>query len=409
MSVRQVSRRTALTLSVIAVAILAAGCGKQQATTQTKTPPVEVTVGTVSARPIQVDEEISGRTVAYRVAEVRPQVSGVLQKRLFTEGQMVKAGQPLYQIDASTYRANEASAKASLAQAEAELALAKADAARSSALVKVNAVSKQSDDTAQARVQTAEASVKSARAAVTNAQINVRYTSVLAPISGRVSISEVTPGALMTAYQSQRMTVIHQLDPIYVDVQQTNKQLLQLRRDIASGKLKSNADGTTPVKIILEDGTVYPIMGRLTFRGVSVGEDSGTVTLRAVVSNPKGELLPGMFVRASLPAGNMPSAITVSARSVMRDMRGDPYVFVVTPDNKIEQRSIKTGALVGGTDWVVESGLKVGEKVVYAGLDKVRAGASVTAVDKDSAQAAAQKPSEASPAASSAASSTSAK
>ena len=406
MNVRQATRRTVLALAVVA-AIAVTGCSKQQGNPQAAAArPVDVTVQTVTTRPVQVNEEISGRTVAYRVAEVRPQVSGVLQKRLFTEGQYVKEGQPLYQIDAATYKAAEASAKAALNQAEAELALARADAARSAALVKTNAVSKQSDDTAQARVKTAEAAVQSARANLTTAQINVRYTSVLAPISGKVAISEVTPGALLNAYQAQRMTVIHQLDPIYVDVQRTNTQLLKLREDIATGKIKALPGGAAPVKIKLEDGTEYPLTGKLAFEGVSVGETSGTVTLRAVFPNPKGTLLPGMFVRASLPSGNIPEAITVSQRSVMRDMRGDPYVFVVTADNKIEQRSIKVGSVVGA-DWVVESGLKVGEKVVYSGLNKVRAGAAVNATE-EGASAPAAEGVEASAAASSPAASSSA-
>ena len=335
-----------------------------------------VNVVTVEPHPVQVQEQISGRTVSYRIAEVRPQVNGVLQKRLFTEGQMVKAGQPLYQIDASTYNANVQSAKASLAQAEAALALARANAARSATLVKENAVSKQADDTAQAQVRTDEAAVKAARAVLTNAQINVQYTYVRAPISGRVSISEVTPGALMTAYQAQRMTVIHQLDPIYVDVQRTSAELLKLREELASGRLKKLSDGSTPVKIMLEDGTVYPITGKLTFQGVSVGTDTGTVTLRAEFPNPKGTLLPGMYVRAVLPSGDIPQAITLNQHAVMRDMRGDPYVFVVNKDNKVEQRAIKTGAAIGD-QWLVNSGLNPGDRVIVEGIGKVRPGALV--------------------------------
>ena len=277
----------------------------------------------------------------------------------------MKAGQPLYQIDASVYNANVQSAKASLAQAEAALALARANAARSATLVKENAVSKQSDDTAQAQVRTDEAAVKAARAALTNAQINVQYTYVRAPIS-----------ALMTAYQSQRMTVIHQLDPIYVDVQRTTAELLKLREELASGRLKKLSDGSTPVKIMLEDGTVYPITGKLTFQGVSVGTDTGTVTLRAEFPNPKGTLLPGMYVRAVLPSGDIPQAITLNQHAVMRDMRGDPYVFVVNKDNKVEQRAIKTGEAIGD-QWIVNSGLNAGDRVIVEGIGKVRPGALV--------------------------------
>lgn len=381
MKVRQISKFTALALSVIAAVSMTAGCSKQSAgpgagAAAAAAHAVPVNVVTVEPHPVQVQEQISGRTVSYRIAEVRPQVNGVLQKRLFTEGQMVKAGQPLYQIDASVYNANVQSAKASLAQAEAALALARANAARSATLVKENAVSKQSDDTAQAQVRTDEAAVKAARAALTNAQINVQYTYVRAPISGRVSISEVTPGALMTAYQSQHMTVIHQLDPIYVDVQRTTAELLKLREELASGRLKKLSDGSTPVKIMLEDGTVYPITGKLTFQGVSVGTDTGTVTLRAEFPNPKGTLLPGMYVRAVLPSGDIPQAITLNQHAVMRDMRGDPYVFVVNKDNKVEQRAIKTGEAIGD-QWIVNSGLNAGDRVIVEGIGKVRPGALV--------------------------------
>ena len=373
----------AMVSAAVCTALLLTACNKQagsQAASAKAAPqerPIPVAVVSAITKPIEVQQEISGRTVAYRVAEVRPQVNGVLQKRLFTEGAQVKEGQPLYQIDASTYIAAEASAQAALAQAEAQLSLAKADAARSSELVKVNAVSRQSHDTVQARVKTADAAVKSAKAALTNARINVRYTSVRAPISGRVSISEVTPGALMTAYQPQRMTVIHQLDPIYVDVKQTNTQLLKLRADIASGRIKSSPDGTTTVKIRLEDSSEYPLAGKLTFSGVAVGEDSGTVTLRAVFPNPDGILLPGMYVRAMLPTGNIPNAVLITQRAVMRDMRGDPFVYTVNKDNRVERRVIKTGEAIGG-DWVVDSGLTSEDKVIVEGLDKVRPGTLVS-------------------------------
>ncbi len=386
-------------LAAAASAVMLTGCSREsQAPAAAAERAVPVTALTIEARQVTVQEEISGRTSAYRVAEVRPQVNGILQKRLFTEGSQVKEGQPLYQIDASTYRATEASAKASLAQAEATLALAKADAARSAELVKINAVSKQSDDSAQANVKTAEAAVQAARASLETARINVGYTSVRAPITGRVSTSEVTPGALMTAYQAQRMTVIHQLDPIYVDVQQTNSQLLKLREDIASGRIKAASDGSAPVTIRLEDGSTYPLSGKLTFQGVSVDESAGTVTLRAVFPNPKGTLMPGMYVRAQLTSGDIPEAILVNQHAVMRDMRGDPYVYVINAEERIEQRPIKVSKAIGA-EWLVESGLQAGERVVLEGLDKVRNGALVKA----------EAPAAASPAASEPASSASAK
>ena len=420
MKVRQASKMAALAIAIAAAVSLGAcskgGSGPAAGAKQTAARAIPVTVETVEEHPIQVSEQISGRTVAYRVAEVRPQVNGILLKRLFTEGQQVTAGQPLYQIDASTYNASAANARAQLAQAVAQLNLARANAARSAELVKLNAVSKQSDDTAQAAVRTGEATVKAAKAALENANINVRYTTVKAPISGRVSISEVTPGALMTAYQAQRMTVIHQLDPIYVDVQRTNTELLKLRRDVASGRIKKLPDGSAPVKIQLEDGSTYPLTGKLAFQGVSVGENSGTVTLRAVFSNPKGTLLPGMYVRAVLPSGDIPNAITISQHAVMRDMRGDPYVFVVNSEKKVEQRAIKVSDAINDR-WVVDSGLKPGEKVIVEGIGKVRAGALVEPSDGAAApaasapasSAAASAPAASAPAGSAAASSKAAK
>ena len=242
-----------------------------------------------------------------------------------------------------------------------------ANAKRSARLVKVNAVSKQDNDAAQAQMKTARAAMKTAKT-------NLDYTRVQSPISGRVGRSEVTPGALANAYQTF-MTTVQQLDPIYVDVRQTSSEMLRLKHEIASGKIKAK-DGAVEVTLLMEDGSVYPQKGKLTFTGEEVDEGTGMINLRAIFPNPNGDLLPGMFVRARLEEGARPDSIVLSQRCVMRDPKGQAYVFVVTPDNKIEQRNVVANRVIG-TNWLIESGLQAGEKVVIDGVGKVRAGATV--------------------------------
>ncbi len=345
-------------------------------------PPAQVKVVTVKPAPTPIQTELSGRTSAYYVADVRPQVNGILQKRLFTEGQEVKAGEPLYQIDPAEYEAQLKSAQATLAQARATLSQASADAKRSSELLKVKAVSKQSDDAAQAAYKTAVAAVKAGEAAVTTAKINLDYTKVRSPISGRVSRSEFTEGALLTAYQATALTNVQQLDPIYVDVTQTADDLLRFRREIADGTLKTNADGSADVTLTLSDGTVYPQKGKLTFTGAEVEESTGSVKLRAVFPNPERMLLPGMYVRALLLEGTRPEGILVHMQSVMRDARGNPYVYVVNADNKVEVREIKTEQTIG-TYWLVNSGLKAGDRVMFEGFQSTAPGRTVNPTELD--------------------------
>ncbi|HIU36992.1 MAG TPA: efflux RND transporter periplasmic adaptor subunit [Candidatus Aphodousia faecigallinarum] len=347
----------ALALSVVA-ALSLAGC-KDQAPSAQKGPQ-EVGVVTVEISTPVMTTELSGRTSAYQVAEVRPQISGIIQKRTFTEGQMVKAGEQLYQIDPALY-------EAAYEEAVANYELARANARRSAQLVKVNAVSKQDNDAAQAQMKTARAAMKTAKT-------NLDYTKVQSPISGRVGRSEVTPGALANAYQTF-MTTVQQLDPIYVDVRQTSTEMLRLKHEIASGKIKANG-GAVEVTVLLEDGSVYPQKGKLTFTGEEVDEGTGMVNLRAVVPNPNGDLLPGMFVRARIEEGARPDSVLLSQRCVMRDPKGQAYVYVVTPENTIEQRNVVADRVVG-TNWLIESGLKAGEKVVIEGIGKVRTGAKV--------------------------------
>lgn len=372
-------------------ALVMTGCQKQAdsgegapaaAAAAQQMPPAQVKVVTVKPEPIPIQTELSGRTSAYYVADVRPQVNGILQKRLFTEGQEVKAGDPLYQIDPAEYEAQLKSAQATLSQARATLVQARADAKRSAELLKVKAVSKQSDDAAQAAYKTAQAAVKAGEAAVTTAKINLDYTKVRSPINGRVSRSEFTEGALLTAYQATALTNVQQLDPIYVDVTQTAEDLLRFRQEIADGTLKTNADGSADVTLTFSNGQTYPQKGRLTFTDAQVEESTGSVKLRAVFPNPDRMLLPGMYVRAMLLEGTRPEGIRVHMQSVMRDTRGNPYVYVVNADNKVEIREIKTEQTMG-TYWLVNEGLKAGDRVMYEGFQSTAPGRTVNATEFD--------------------------
>lgn len=345
-------------------------------------PPVEVVVVTVKLQDVRIETLLTGRTSAYNVSEVRPQVNGILQKRLFKEGEEVKAGDQLYQIDPAVYDAQLKTAEATLAQARAALVQARADAKRSSELVKINAVSKQSDDAAQAQLKSALAAVQAGEAAVLTAKINLDYTLVRSPISGRVSRSEFTEGALLSAYQTQALTTVQQLDPIYVDVTQTADDLLRIQREVASGELKTDAQGAAPVSLVLSDGTTYGQTGKLTFTDAIVDQTTGTVRLRAVFPNPDRQLLPGMFVRANLTEGVRSDGIKIHMQSVMRDLRGNPYVYVVGADNKVEQREIVVEQTMG-TYWLVKSGLKAGDRVIYEGFQRTAPGAVVAPKELD--------------------------
>ena len=380
----------------LGAAVLLTGCDKTAlvspaAAAERQMPPQEVVVVTAKAEPLHISTVLTGRTSSYNVSEVRPQVNGILQKRLFKEGQEVKAGDPLYQIDPALYDAQLKSAEATLAQARASLTQAAADAKRSRELVKTNAVSKQSDDAAQAALKTARASVKAAEAAVLTAKINLDYTKVRSPISGRVSRSEFTEGALLTAYQATELTTVQQLDPIYVDVTQTAEDMLRIQREIAAGTLKTDADGAAEVDLILSDGSTYGQKGRLTFTDAQVDESTGSVRLRAEFANPDRILLPGMFVRANLVEGLRPEGILVHMQSVMRDTRGNTYVYVVDQDNKIARRDVVVSQ-TRGTYWVVDSGIKAGDRVVFEGFQRVSPGAVVTPKEYDAKAAPEGKP-----------------
>lgn len=358
--------------------VLSACSGETQQASPGGAAPPAPTVGIVvaTAEPVQLTTELPGRTAAYMVAELRPQVTGIVQKRLFTEGSTVKAGQTLYQIDPATYRATFESAKASLARAEANVYSARLKAQRYADLVKIEAVSKQANDDAIAALKQAEADVASARAAVEKARIDVGFTAVTSPIAGRIGRSSVTAGALVTANQADALATVQQLDPIYVDLTQSSAELLRLKRDLAEGKLQRVAGKAVPVRLVLEDGSEYASEGRLEFSEVSVDSDTGSVTLRAVFPNPSGALLPGMYVRAQLTQGEVANGILVPHAAVSRDPRGTALVMVVGAEDKVESRPV-TAAISRGDKWLITDGLAAGDKVIVDGLQKIRPGATV--------------------------------
>lgn len=345
------------------------GCHKQATEQGPRATPVGVQIAELSDEVVR--SELPGRLTAYRTAEVRPQVSGIILKRLFEEGAQVQEGQSLYQIDPTLYKAAVAQATASVAQAEANLRLAKADAKRSKMLLSSKAVSEQADEAAQAKYKVAQANLLAAQAALTTARENLRYTEVKSPIPGRVSLSEVTPGALVTANQAARLTVVQQLDPIYMDVQQSYEALAKLKEQLATGYLKKSSNGEADVTITLADGKVYPYKGKLMFKDALVDETTGSVRLRAVFPNPDGTLLPGMFARAKAVDGVREKVIRINQKAVMRAQNGDPYVFVVNKSNRVESRSVVLHYADGG-DWVLEKGLSAGDVVIVDGTLRVR-------------------------------------
>lgn len=374
-------KKAALCVAAGFAATLFGGCDSQKSTGAPAGPGAQrapqVSVTEIQPTELDMTTTLQGRTAPYLVADVRPQVAGILQKRLFKEGSEVKEGQALYQIDPAVYEAAVASAKAELQRAQAVLYQTRLTANRYAQLVKTNAISKQNNDDAQAAYKQAQAAVAAAEAGLKNAQINLDYTTVRSPISGRIGRSLVTPGALLSAHQAQNMAVVQTLDPIYVDVTQSSKEILSLKKDIASGKLKTKG-GAIPVTLIMEDGTKYPQKGELTLSEVSVDPGTGTITLRAEFPNPENTLLPGMFVRTELPQGTMEKALLVPQRAVMRESNGTPYVYVVE-DGKVAIRRLVTHR-TQGQDWIVEEGLKPGEKVVIEGLQRIRPGVPVQIV-----------------------------
>jgi membrane fusion protein (multidrug efflux system) len=364
-------------MGILAAYLILTGCGKQSAAVS-KAPP-EVGVVVIQPQRVALTTELAGRTSAYLIAEVRPQVGGIIQKRLFTEGADVKAGEVLYQIDPASYQAAYNSAKAALARAEANLIPARLKAERYKDLVKINAVSQQEYDDASAALKLAEADIEAGKAALETARINLAYTKVTAPISGRIGRSSVTNGALVTASQPAALSTIQELNPIYVDVTQSSSELLRLKQNLASGLLKSNGAAQAHVKLLLEDGSAYPLPGTLKFSEVTVDQSTGSITLRAIFPNPKKTLMPGMFVRAILEEGVSERAILVPQRGVTRNPAGNAMVLVVGAEEKVESKVIKVARTIGD-NWLVSEGLKTGDRVILEGLQKARPGTPVKAV-----------------------------
>nr|WP_149194513.1 efflux RND transporter periplasmic adaptor subunit [Luteimonas suaedae] len=358
------------------LALAFAACSSK---TPPEQPPPEVGVYTVAAQRLSMDQTLSGRTVAHMTSDVRPQVGGILRKRLFTEGQTVEAGQVLYEIDPAPYQAAFEAARGDLAQAEAAVLSAKPKAERYKALVALDAISRQEGDDAVATLRQGEAAVLAARAALQTARINLDYTRITAPIAGRIGTSSYTPGALVSAGQADVLATIQQLDPIYVDVSQSSAQLLQLRRRLDAGQLKA-VDGKAEVRVVLEDGSTHAHAGTLEVVDARVDEATGTVRLRAVVPNPDHLLLPGMYVRAVLAMAIDEQAILVPQQAVTRDAKGQAQVLVVNADGKVEQRRLRTGDAVGDR-WVVSEGLAVGDHVIVEGGARVRPGMQARTVD----------------------------
>ncbi|EAM7073380.1 efflux RND transporter periplasmic adaptor subunit [Salmonella enterica] len=361
---------------IIFSAALLTGCN-DQGDTQAHTGEPQVTVHVAETAPLAVTTELPGRTSAFRIAEVRPQVSGIVLKRNFTEGSDVEAGQSLYQIDPATYQADYDSAKGELAKSEAAAAIAHLTVKRYIPLVGTKYISQQEYDQAIADARQADAAVVAAKAAVESARINLAYTKVTSPISGRIGKSNVTEGALVTNGQSTELATVQQLDPIYVDVTQSSNDFMRLKQSVEQGSLHKDSASST-VQLVMENGQVYPLKGTLQFSDVTVDESTGSITLRTVFPNPQHSLLPGMFVRARIDEGVQPNAILIPQQGVTRTPRGDAMVMVVNDKSQVEARNVVAAQAIGDK-WLISEGLKPGDKVIVSGLQKARPGVKVKA------------------------------
>ena len=357
----------------IVCAALLTGCDGQENPQQHAQAP-QVSVHIVKSAPLAVTTELPGRTDAYRVAEVRPQVSGIILHRTFTEGSDVKAGESLYQIDPATYQAAYDNAKGELVKAQAAANIAHLTVKRYVPLVGTQYVSKQEYDQAVATAQQADASVVAAKAGVESARINLAYTKVTSPINGRIGKSSVTEGALVTNGQATALATVQQLDPIYVDVTQSSSDFMRLKQQTSLQK-----GDTSSVELLMENGQPYPLKGTLQFSDVTVDESTGSITLRALFPNPQHMLLPGMFVRARIDEGTQPDAILVPQQGVTRTPRGDATVLVVNEKNQVESRTVVAPQAIGDR-WLITEGLKNGDRVIISGLQKVRPGVTVVAI-----------------------------
>ncbi|WKD48175.1 efflux RND transporter periplasmic adaptor subunit [Microbulbifer spongiae] len=364
-------------ICLLAVSSLFTACGEEAAVPSRMTP--QVTIVTLKSEPVTLTRELPGRTSPFKVAEVRPQVNGIVTQQLFREGGRVEANQPLYQLDDAVYRADVANARAILQRNNAVMNIARLKAERSEELVNDGAVSKQENDSAEADLQAARADVAAAKAGLHRAEIQLAYARITSPITGRIGKSAVTQGALVTANQTAALATVQQLDPIYVDVTQSAAELVNLRRAFEAGTL---GDAThLPVRIFLEDGSEFAFKGKLEFAEASVDPSTGSVLLRVVVPNPDNMLLPGMYVRVIVGSGVLEKAILVPQEGIARDPDGKTSALVVTEENIVAQRSVSVSRTVGNR-WLVEEGLFPGDRVIVAGLQKIRPGAPVQASER---------------------------
>jgi len=362
---------------ILSICLILTGCGKKQ---PGGAPPMpEVAVVTVETKPVVTTTELAGRTSAEMVAEVRPQISGIIQKRLFAEGSDVSAGQPLFQIDPSLYQVALENARAALARSEAQLSTVQLRAARFKDLLAQKAVSQQDYDDAAAALKQVQADIQYGKASVEAARINLKYTTIAAPISGRIGRSSITEGALVTAHQPLALATIQKLDHMYVDVNQSTADILRLRRQMQEGRLDRNGTKKQKVQLFMDDGSEYPLKGELKFLDVTVDPTTGSVVLRMAFPNPKGVLLPGMFVRAIVKEGTHKNAILVPQQAVTRDPKGNPLTFIVGKDEKVEPRPLTLDRAIGDK-WLVSSGLEPGDRVIVEGMLKAMPGISVKAV-----------------------------
>lgn len=386
---RPMNRARSLLFALAAAGMISACDDNKQGQAPAGPPPTEVAVLTLTPQTVPLVTELPGRTSAYRVAEIRPQVSGIVQKRLFEEGGQVKAGQQLYQIDPATYQAALQSAQADLVKARASLKSVEAKALRYADLVKINAVSKQEYDDVVASLDQAKAAILVAQAQVDTARINVGYTKVYAPIDGIIGKSSVTEGALVTANQTTALATVTQLDPIYVDVSQSSSDLMRLRQSIAAGQIQQGQGDQAPVTLTLDGSTqAYGHAGQLKFSDVTVDPSTGAVQIRAVFPNPDRLLYPGLFVRARVEQGALDNALLVPQRALVRNADGSAAVWVVGADNKVAPRPVVTKQVVGDS-WLIDQGLAGGDRVVVEGLQKIRPGAEVRPVEAGTTPAAA--------------------
>ncbi|MGH8217145.1 MAG: efflux RND transporter periplasmic adaptor subunit [Steroidobacteraceae bacterium] len=378
-----VRRRGPWLAIVMAAAAAMCGCGRRAALPAGDFRP-EVAVVVLKTQPVTLTRELPGRTSAYLVADVRPQVSGIVKRRLFTEGSLVRAGQVLYEIDDSLYRAQYDNAKAALQKAQANEVAARLAARRAADLIKIDAISAQDNENAISAQAQAVADVSAARAALDSARVNLAYARITAPITGRIGRSSVTAGALVTADQATALATIQQLDPIYVDVNQSSADWLTLKQEVDSGRIQSSGAGT-PATILLENDATFAHRGKLLFSDVTVDPTTGNFLLRVLVPNPEGLLLPGMYVRAVIDEGVLPRGILAPQAGIEHNPRGDATALVVNAAGRVEERHVGITRAVGGR-WLIDSGLSAGDRLIVSGIQKVQPGMPVRAVEESASR-----------------------